>query len=1283
MQSDSEFKHSEWIENLFVGHFRNVQGVVATQDDPVFLQMRGELLLYVDVKDNEFEILDWQRIFLVGARNEQIQDDPIGVLSLGGPLPESDIEINNRFVDGLQMMLHYRLLSKEDPLRPSTERIEGQLNWENINVINENTMQVENLVFSTEDLLDAKEGYVESVKWLDAPSVTLYRINRFQSEAESPNAAHYSFLMSPPIIQQCPTPVPPCPSSSPTTDTTTLRQIPIKFINLTNNDIHAACAVQIEEVCTIWRKKAAVDVINWEIVDVPDGTDSEGKPYRRGFDTFTSNDEGYEGNIPERSGDHIDIVIVDSLNVTVGSDTVTNGNTYSGGTSDAVCILAYNHFIHNKRLLAHELCHVVRLDHPTPIFGWVPGSAGSIADVSYPLPFSNTNTEHNRTVLGSAEWPINPYYTGPIVTYCPDFDTDLLAPNITYLDYSGDSLKGSFPLASDISGSTLHFRVLVKDPGLSTRFLAESITFDVTWRRRNSLLAPESVTFAHTGAGWTPDSALPTVVTISNPVNSSATAVSGDVFEAVFNCVVEIRGEFEQIEINVNVTDYAGNSTPEIEAKHIIEVTIPTDIMLLLDYSGSMRSLNANGQSKWTAVREAANMFNAIFTALDVHEELDNRIGVVRFFTDGASGSDLTEVTSPLAPPTIDTLLVTDLDPSINHWTPMGSAVLKGHHRLKLSAPDWRNRIMILLTDGYENRTPMLDDVRAILPGNSDHIPSVMDDPQIGYQIHVCAFSPHAEVDTGTIQDLAIQYDSQSHSTESTIDPESAYSLKVQFLSLIADTFHAEPIEPIPLSLPASPSDYTFNLEPGIDELVCIVTDNNVPLTITPPPGTSIDPITVHTHSGITWAHISNPPAGDGWLLGGFTASNSVRGFAILDLTLRTKFDAARTDIGVGRPIPLWAEIKENGVGVSGATVTVKVEGPGESMGQLLTDYTRRRVINFPQLQNTLGHTPTLEPLSLQRQLLLAAYDQRGHGLRRIENEIVLTETEPGRYEGEWLDTLEEGTYSFSFTATGKTYEDYNFQRSYVLSRHLAPIPDPDLTTIFWSSRPLLDQKAVLWQAIITPRTASGRPLGPGLVDKLKLQFPDYVEDYNVEAIDNLNGSYTVELTLRPGQKPPPLTLGFGRQKARKPIDTAPTPARRVRILLKRIEVLDDKETWFPSPGELVFETALIPNDDIDRTVTRRIPPTGHISLSNGQSKALNLVLYDGYLEEGAPLEVNIGGTEMDNLLIFTKKDPVTRYRRRFTGDILSWAGEYTPEDEPDDPEALKDWKIWYMIEVI
>ncbi|HEX7313618.1 MAG TPA: S8 family serine peptidase [Pyrinomonadaceae bacterium] len=873
---------------------------------------------------------------------------------------------------------------------------------------------------------------------------------------------------------------------------------------------------------------------------------------------------------------------------------------------------------------------------------------------------------------------------------------DTTPPVVVFLDSSGNPMPHTAAVPSSTPSIIFPLRIRVTDRGF---FDAESVTFDITWYRRGG--APTTITYARTAASWTPSAAPPTTVTISNPVNGAGTPANGNVAEAIFNGNLVLTGEFKQVRIQVNVGDLSGNVTLPANASRLIDVATPTDLALLLDYSGSMLAVNAAGQSKWNSAKEAANLFNTIYAAL-APSTLDERIALVRFFTDGAAGPDLTEVTEGLSAPTTAAPLVDDPDPaSANFWTPMGSAVLAGHGELAPAAPNWRNRVMILMTDGLENRNPMLADVRSAPAASPNFVPNVAESAQLGYVIHACAFGPPGQVDTGAIQNLALggdglkSYGGQLHSTETTADVNQAFALKEHFLSLLADTLPVEVIGPFASN---------FTIEPGVSEVVCVVTDN-VAFNVTPPPE-HVSPIgAVNTQPGFSWVRISDPAPGL-WSLGGFAASATVQGFAVVDLVLQTSFDAGRTGIGVGLPISLSAEIRENGVGVSDATVTVEVEGPSGSIGQLLTSYTRTATFNPVRWQSHLSASARLEPLSLRRQMLVAASEEAGLVLGHARSHVVLTETTtPGRYEGAWLNTLEEGTYTFRFKARGQTASGAPFQRSYLISRHLEPLPEPSRTSLSWASVPIREKKIVRWKATLVPQTATGRPLGPGLAHKLSFQVAGRAastqtrtpreslatvehksasigtgQEALIKVSDNLDGTYSAELNLPAGEAPPPLALRFGSHRIT--LLGGPTLCRRVRITLKRIKVIDDQETWFPSPGEMVFDVVVAPNGDPDRATRRRIPDAGHIRLSDGESQELNTVVFDGYVEDGATLDFSMGGTEYDWLLFFTKKDPLARYRRVFTGSASSWAKSYTPDDEADDPEALDDWQLWYDVEV-
>ncbi len=852
---------------------------------------------------------------------------------------------------------------------------------------------------------------------------------------------------------------------------------------------------------------------------------------------------------------------------------------------------------------------------------------------------------------------------------------DDLPPLVEYLDTDENLLETYYPIPSTVLQEFIQFEIRISDLSF---FNSESVTFEVTWFGRDG--SNTTVNFVSDAGQWVLDSPSPSIMAVGFAFNDDGDVVSGNVPVAIWKPSLQVKPEFEKIEIKTNVRDLTGNPTPVVEAVHVFNIAIPTDIALVLDYSGSMRAQDSSGQSKWESAKEAANLFNTLYAALSL-PELDDRISLVRFFADGASGPDFTEVTETLRDTDASIQIVNVPEPPTGQslYTPIGSGLVVAHGELQGGA--WRSRIMIILTDGRENRDPTLVGVRSALVGSSNFVPNQNDDIAGGYRIHACAFGLPEQVDTAALQDLVMggdglkSYNGQLHSTETTAEIDQAFALKEKFISLLVD---ALPVEMI------GPFGNVFDVEPGIREMVIVVTgQENFSVT---PPDDHIDPIDpVNVRPDFSWVRISNPEPGM-WIVGDYLPSDTVKGYAVVDLVLQASFDAGRQNIGVGRSVPLWAEITENGIPVSGAIVVVSVEKVEESIGQILTKYVQSKSFLAKDWRDRWNKEKNQNPTNIRADLLKLALEDRGFGLKLRAETVLLHETStPGRYEGFWVNTQEEGTYTFRFKATGKTWSGNDFQRNYVLSRHLEPVPASELTTFTWTSFPLLEKKVVLWKGTLNANTATNRPLGPGFQDKIKFLYAGptaKMADSNpLKTVDNLDGTYGVELELPIGRVPSPLKLAFGNRQVS--LFQSPTPCRRVRIILRRIQALDDKETWFPSPGEMVFDAAIAPNSDPERLVRKRVPSEGYIRLADGESQEMNLTVFDGFIEEGGNLDFSIGGTEFDWFLFFTKKDSMARYRRKFSGNIVSWAGEYCPDDEPDDPESLHDWRLWYSIEVI
>ncbi len=140
-------------------------------------------------------------------------------------------------------------------------------------------------------------------------------------------------------------------------------------------------------------------------------------------------------------------------------------------------------------------------------------------------------------------------------------------------------------------------------------------------------------------------------------------------------------------------------------------------------------------------------------------------------------------------------------------------------------------------------------------------------------------------------------------------------------------------------------------------------------------------------------------------------------------------------------------------------------------------------------------------------------------------------------------------------------------------------------------------------------------------------------------------------------------------------------PVSRIRIILEKVQILDDHEPWFKGRGDFQFTTMATFNGEPSRRHMQRIPETGVLKISAApgrNERVLNACLFDGLVAEADRLELAILPLEKDTL---DPDDPLVRFRRSFDGPPESWVGRYVPDDEPDDPERRKDWLLWYRIE--
>ncbi|MDX1567738.1 MAG: hypothetical protein R3223_08045 [Longimicrobiales bacterium] len=142
----------------------------------------------------------------------------------------------------------------------------------------------------------------------------------------------------------------------------------------------------------------------------------------------------------------------------------------------------------------------------------------------------------------------------------------------------------------------------------------------------------------------------------------------------------------------------------------------------------------------------------------------------------------------------------------------------------------------------------------------------------------------------------------------------------------------------------------------------------------------------------------------------------------------------------------------------------------------------------------------------------------------------------------------------------------------------------------------------------------------------------------------------------------------------------AEADSQRIRITLRWIKILDNLEPFFDDEGEFQFTVNISSGG---KTTETRVPEQGFYSISDRPGwnfVELNRVIFDG--EVGEELTVEIQGEELDNV---SANDQLETYRRKFEGSADDWYGVYKPHDEgeqvSDDPEALSNWQLCYVIE--
>ncbi len=136
---------------------------------------------------------------------------------------------------------------------------------------------------------------------------------------------------------------------------------------------------------------------------------------------------------------------------------------------------------------------------------------------------------------------------------------------------------------------------------------------------------------------------------------------------------------------------------------------------------------------------------------------------------------------------------------------------------------------------------------------------------------------------------------------------------------------------------------------------------------------------------------------------------------------------------------------------------------------------------------------------------------------------------------------------------------------------------------------------------------------------------------------------------------------------------------QRLRVVLDRIQILDDQDPWLKGQGEFRFRSRAQTRNNGGSIQEHSLPRSGQLAISDEPGRNIvrvDMLIFEGFVEDHLAIEVT--GVELDR---FDPDDDLCRYRRVFRGSPETFLGSYGPADETAESEDLGDWRLWYRIE--
>lgn len=437
-------------------------------------------------------------------------------------------------------------------------------------------------------------------------------------------------------------------------------------------------------------------------------------------------------------------------------------------------------------------------------------------------------------------------------------------------------------------------------------------------------------------------------------------------------------------DLTVSYTLHDPITISDTEAKAILySEAANVDVVLVIDRSGSMSG------SKIADAKSAAQQFVSLM-------RIGDKVAVVSYSSAATVDYPLTEITSQSDKDAVQSIIG-----NISAWgsTSIGAGLQKGQEQLTTWGDPGNAQAMVLMSDGHENTPPYVSEILPNIPEKTD--------------VYTIAFGPNPN--EALLQDIALETGGQYYRSYTGQDLQAIYNQ-------IAGAVTGQ--ELISSQTGIVNQSMTTTLTTMIDSTITVATflvgwsGSDLDLTLERPDGSLIDPNVAAADPNITFVSAATfesytihslMPGSWKIIVKGVNVPSSGESFiATVSGTSNLTFDTFldKDQYSTGQPITVLASLSEGAQPLTGATVTVEVQVPAQS------------IASWPKVnQDTM---PTL-PMSANPPVIMALYDDGRHGDGPAND---------GVYGNIFTDTAKAGSYVFTFNASGTTTVGEGFTRA-------------------------------------------------------------------------------------------------------------------------------------------------------------------------------------------------------------------------------------------------------------